>query len=131
LEWTVQEIHPALRPDYGATFSIDVDGVEQLVVVQEVKRNAEEFNPDEVLTNIKQAIAEIHELQAYAVVLVKPGNVLKTSSGKIQRRACKASFLAGELEVLADWSENPKYTASYRRLQGEVDSLLEKVQVAH
>ncbi|ABA21272.1 AMP-dependent synthetase and ligase [Trichormus variabilis ATCC 29413] len=132
LEWTVQEIHPALRPDYGAAFSIDVDGVEQLVIVQEVKRKPEEeFNTDEVLTNIRQAIAEIHELQAYAVVLVKPGNVLKTSSGKIQRRACKASFLAGELEVLADWSENPKYTASYRRLQGEVDSLLEKVQVTH
>jgi acyl-CoA synthetase (AMP-forming)/AMP-acid ligase II len=131
LEWTVQQIHPALRPDYGAAFSIDVEGVEQLVVVQEVKRNPEEFNPDEVLTNIKQAIAEIHELQAYAVVLVKPGNVLKTSSGKIQRRACKANFLAGELEVLADWSENPKYTASYRQLQGEVNSLLEKVQVAH
>lgn len=131
LEWTVQQIHPALRPDYGAAFSIDVDGVEQLVVVQEVKRNPEEFDPDEVLSNIKQAIAEIHELQAYAVLLVKPGNVLKTSSGKIQRRACKASFLAGELAVLADWSENPKYTASYRQLQGEVDSLLEKVQVAH
>ncbi|MBD2346461.1 fatty acyl-AMP ligase [Anabaena subtropica] len=132
LEWTVQEIHPALRPDYGAAFSIDVDGVEQLVVVQEVKRKPEEeFNADEVLTNIRQAIAEIHELQAYAVVLVKPGNVLKTSSGKIQRRACKASFLAGELEVLADWSENPKYTANYRRLQGEVNSLLEKVQVTH
>ncbi|QLE56266.1 fatty acyl-AMP ligase [Nostoc sp. TCL26-01] len=131
LEWTVQQIHPALRPDYGAAFSIEVDGVEQLVIVQEVKRNPEAFDPDEILTSIKQAIAEIHELQVYAVALVKPGNVLKTSSGKIQRRACKTSFLTGELEVLADWSESPKFTASYRQLQGEVDSLLQKVQVTH
>lgn len=131
LEWTVQQIHPCLRPDYGAAFSIDVNGVEQLVVVQEVKRNPEDFNADEVISAIRQAIAEIHELQVYAVVLAKPGNVLKTSSGKIQRRACKASFLAGELEVFADWSENPKFSASYRKLSEEVDSLLDKVQVTH
>lgn len=129
LEWTVQQIHPGLRPDYGAAFSIDVDGTEQLVIVQEVQRNPGVLNAEEVISEIKQAIAEVHELQSYAVVLVKPGNVLKTSSGKIQRRACKASFLAGELEVLADWSENPRFTASYRQLQGEVDTLLEKVQV--
>jgi acyl-CoA synthetase (AMP-forming)/AMP-acid ligase II len=131
LEWTVQQIHSALRPDYGAAFSIDVDAVERLVIVQEVKRNPEEFEADEVINSIRQAIAEIHELQVYAIVLAKPGNVLKTSSGKIQRRACKASFLSGELGVLADWSENPKFCASYRQLSQEVDSLLDQVQVTH
>ncbi|MEA5550493.1 fatty acyl-AMP ligase [Anabaena cylindrica UHCC 0172] len=127
LEWTVQQIHPALRPDYGAAFSIDVDAVERLVIVQEIKRNSEEFVADELINSIRQAIAEIHELQVYAIVLAKPGNVLKTSSGKIQRRACKASFLTGELGVLADWSENPKFSASYRQLSQEVDSLLDQV----
>lgn len=131
LEWTVQQIHPCLRPDYGAAFSIDVDAVERLVIVQEVKRNPEEFKPEEVISSIQQAIAEIHELQVYAVVLAKPGNVLKTSSGKIQRRACKASFLAGELGVIADWSENPKFSASYQQLSQEVDSLLDQVQITH
>lgn len=131
IEWTVQEIHSCLRPDYGAAFSIQADGVERLVVVQEVKRNHEEFDPDEVITNIRQAIAEIHELQVYALVLAKPGNILKTSSGKIQRRACKASFLANELGVLADWSENPEYSHNYRQLSQEIDTLLDQVQVSH
>jgi acyl-CoA synthetase (AMP-forming)/AMP-acid ligase II len=129
IEWTVQQIHPCLRPDYGAAFSIESEGVERLIVVQEVKRNPEEFTSDEVISNIRQAIAEIHELQVYAVVLAKPGNILKTSSGKIQRRACKASFLSGELEVLSDWSENPKYSNHYRKLSHEVDTLLNQVQV--
>ncbi len=128
IEWTVQQLHPALRPDYGAAFAIEADGEEKLVVVQEVERNPQEFNPEEVLGSMRQAIAEIHELQVHALVLVKPGNVLKTSSGKIQRRACKASFLAGELEVLGEWSENPRLTASYRNLQNKVNSLLEQVQ---
>jgi hypothetical protein len=65
------------------------------------------------------------------VVLAKPGNILKTSSGKIQRRACKTSFLAGELGVLADWSENPKFNANFRKLSDEVDSLLDQVQTTH
>jgi acyl-CoA synthetase (AMP-forming)/AMP-acid ligase II len=131
IEWTVQQIHPCLRPDYGAAFSIDANGEEKLVVVQEVKRNPEEYNPEEVLNNIRQAIAEIHELQVYSVVLAKPGNILKTSSGKIQRRACKSNFLSGELQVLADWNENPQYNNHYRELSKEIDSLLDQVQVKH
>jgi acyl-CoA synthetase (AMP-forming)/AMP-acid ligase II len=130
IEWTVQQVHPALRPDYGAAFAIEVEGTEQLVVVQEVERNPQAFDRDEVITNIRQAIAETHELQAYAVVLAKPGNILKTSSGKIQRRACKDSFLASELEVLADWSENPRFSSRFQKLQGDVNSLLEQVQIA-
>ena len=131
LEWIVQQVHPCLRPDYGGAFSIDADGVERLVIVQEVKRNPEEFTADEVMTVIRQAIAETHELQVFAVVLANPGNIHKTSSGKIQRRACKTSFLPGELEVLADWSDNPKYNANYRKLSKKVDTLLDQVQVAH
>ncbi|HBE21592.1 MAG TPA: AMP-dependent synthetase [Cyanobacteria bacterium UBA11149] len=127
IEWTVQQVHPALRPDYGATFSIEVGGEEKLVILQEVERRTQDVDFDTVIADIRQAVAEDHELTAYAVVLVKPGNILKTSSGKIQRRAGKASFLAGELEVVADWSENPKLTAKYRELQGAVDSLAQQV----
>ncbi|HEY9646599.1 MAG TPA: fatty acyl-AMP ligase [Chroococcidiopsis sp.] len=128
IEWTVQQVHPALRPDYGAAFSVMVDQDEKLIVVQEVERNPQEFDTDEVLSNIRQAIAEIHELQAHAIILVKPGNVLKTSSGKIQRRACKASLEAGELQVIADWSEDPRFKAQFRDLEGDVDSLFQKLQ---
>lgn len=128
IEWTVQQVHPALRPDYGATFSIEVGGEERLVILQEVERRTQDVDFDTVIADIRQMVAEDHELNAYAVVLVKPGNILKTSSGKIQRRAGRASFLAGELEVVADWSENPKLTAKYRELQGAVDSLAAQVQ---
>jgi acyl-CoA synthetase (AMP-forming)/AMP-acid ligase II len=129
IEWTVQQVHPALRPDYGAAFSVEINGEERLVVVQEVERQQQQnLDCDEVIASIRQAIAEQHELQVYGVVLAKPGNILKTSSGKIQRRACKASWLSGELEVLADWSENPTLTAKYRNLQAEVNSLLKQVQ---
>ncbi len=131
IEWTVQQIGEAMRPDYGACFSIIEDGEEQLIVVQEVERTYQQgLDADELIAEIRQAISEAHELQVYGVALVKSGNVLKTSSGKIQRQKCKASFLAGELEVVADWSENPRLTAKVRSLQNEVESLAQQLSSA-
>ena len=128
IEWTVQQTHAAMRPDYGACFSIIEDGEERLVVVQEVGRSHQNtIDADDLIAEIRQSISEAHELQVYAVALVKSGNVLKTSSGKIQRRKCRASFLAGELETLADWSENPKLTAKVRDLESEVNALAHKL----
>ncbi len=131
IEWTVQQTDEAMRPDYGACFSIIEDGEEQLIVVQEVERTQQQsLDADELIAEIRQAISEAHELQVYAIALVKSGNVLKTSSGKIQRQKCKASFLAGELEVVADWSENPRLTAKVRSLQNEVDVLVQQLSSA-
>ncbi|MEO0756446.1 MAG: fatty acyl-AMP ligase [Cyanobacteria bacterium J06648_16] len=131
IEWTVQQVHPAMRPNYGACFSIIVDGEEQLVVVQEVERSHQKDLPaEEIITEIRQAISEAHELQVYAIALVKSGNVLKTSSGKIQRQGCKASFKAGTLEVLADWSENPSLTAKVRNLHNEVETLAKQLETS-
>ena len=131
IEWTVQQLHPALRPDYGAAFSIIEEGEEKLVVVQEVERQHQlTLAADEILADIRQAISETHELQVSAIALVKSGNVLKTSSGKIQRRACRNSFLTGQLEVIADWSEHPQLTAKMRGLNGDIDALERQIQTA-
>ncbi|NEQ52085.1 MAG: fatty acyl-AMP ligase [Leptolyngbya sp. SIO3F4] len=129
IEWTVQNVSPMLRPDYGACFSIIDEGEEQLVVVQEVERSQQkELDVAEMMAEIRQAISEAHELQVYAIALVKSGNVLKTSSGKIQRRACRNRFVAGELDVIADWSENPSLTTKVRGLHKEVESLAKQLK---
>jgi natural product biosynthesis luciferase-like monooxygenase protein len=53
-----------------------------------------------VSATIRQAVAQQHDLQVYAVLFLKPGSIFKTSSGKLQRHACRESFLAGTLEVI-------------------------------
>lgn len=105
LEWTVQSLSESLRPDYGAAFSITANGEERLVVVQEVERKAKLENPDELIADIRQEIAEQHEIMPYGIVLAKGGTVLKTASGKIQRRACKQNFLANNINAVASWVE--------------------------
>jgi non-ribosomal peptide synthase protein (TIGR01720 family) len=99
IELTVEQSHEALQPGGGAAFSVEVGGEERLVGVQEVKRTyLRKLVVEEVLEAIRQAVSQAHELQVYGVLLIKPARIPKTSSGKIQRRACRAMFLAGEFD---------------------------------
>jgi acyl-CoA synthetase (AMP-forming)/AMP-acid ligase II len=101
IEMSAERSHPALRHGCGAAFSVPVNGEEQLVVVQELEFR-QRPNLAEVSKAIRRAVAEEHGIQLHDVVLLKPGSIPKTSSGKIQRHACKTGFLAGTLEVAAD-----------------------------
>ncbi|MBG1243505.1 non-ribosomal peptide synthetase [Nostoc sp. NZL] len=99
IELTTECSHSSLRSGSSAAFSVEVGDEEQLVVVQELEFRAKP-NIDEVTAAIRQAVTEEHEVQVYGVVLIKGGTIPKTSSGKIQRRATKADFLAGKLDVI-------------------------------
>ena len=128
IELTAQKSHPALRPNFGAAFTIELKRLEQLVIVQEVERSyLRKLNVNEVVGNIREAVTAEHSLQVYATVLVKTGSIPKTSSGKIRRHACQAEFLTGSLNVVEDWRKAPWQKAKFRCLQNDVESLLEKV----
>jgi acyl-CoA synthetase (AMP-forming)/AMP-acid ligase II len=101
IEATVEESDPALRPGCGAAIAVEVAGEERLVTIQEVERGYHKEDAEEVIGAIRQRVAEEHGLQIYAIVLVKPGSIPKTTSGKIQRFACRERFLAGTLEIVA------------------------------
>ncbi|CAG0933466.1 nonribosomal peptide synthetase DhbF [Thermoflexales bacterium] len=101
IEQTVERSHPALRPGCCAAFSITVANEEQLVVAQEVNHLATEQDWHAAIRAIRQAVAEEHAVQVHRVALLAAGSILKTSSGKIQRQACRAGFLADSLEVVA------------------------------
>ncbi|MFJ8579618.1 SDR family NAD(P)-dependent oxidoreductase [Micromonospora sp. NPDC093277] len=104
IEFTVEQSDPKLRPGCGVACSVEVDGEEQLVVIQEVGGNRSQLDAERVITAIRGAVSQEHGLQAYDVVLIKQGSIPKTSSGKLQRHAARQSYLAGRLEVLASWS---------------------------
>lgn len=112
IELTTERSHPACRAGWGAAFSVSIDendgnntqGIEKLVVVQEIERTAlRSLNGEEVIWAIRRAIAEEHELQPDAVVLTKPGSIPKTTSGKVQRIICRTRFLKNQFVVLDNW----------------------------
>ena len=52
---------------------------------------------------IRQAVAEEHTVEVYAINLLKTGSIAKTTSGKIQRRLCRIQFLEGTLNSVGNW----------------------------
>ncbi|MBL3657518.1 non-ribosomal peptide synthetase/type I polyketide synthase [Fulvivirga sediminis] len=108
VEYTVEKCHPDLKPASGAAFStLSDDGDEVLVIIQELERTSlQNFNKDEIIKHIRSAVAVNHDIQVGVIILLKTLGVPKTSSGKIQRRACKKAFIEDSLEVMAQW-HNP------------------------
>lgn len=102
IEHTVQDAHASVRAGCCAAFAYESDGEERLVVVAEVERTA---LPPEVIGAITRAIAEVHGLRAHRVALLRAGTIPKTTSGKIQRQACKRALFSHALDVVAEQSE--------------------------
>ncbi|HEY0330327.1 MAG TPA: AMP-binding protein [Rhodopseudomonas sp.] len=104
IERAAQAAHPALRVDGGAAFSIAGDqGAEQVVLVQELERTQRRTDPAPLFSAISAAVWQTLELQLSRIVLVEPGAVLRTSSGKIQRAANRQAWRDGALAVIAEW----------------------------
>jgi acyl carrier protein len=103
VEATVSGCDDALLSDAGAVFTVDQDGTEQLVILHEVKPSRlAELDPEPVFRAIVGAVIEQHEVKPTAVVLLRPGGILRTSSGKVQRHACREAYLAKQLPVVAE-----------------------------
>lgn len=104
IEQTVESCHPMLRPGCGAAFSVEIEGEERLIIAHEVQRQfLRKLNPEEIIGAIRQAIADRHLADVFAVVLLKTGSLPKTTSGKVQRQGCRRQFLAGTLEIVGQW----------------------------
>jgi acyl-CoA synthetase (AMP-forming)/AMP-acid ligase II len=103
IEAAVEASHPAFRPGCCAAFAVDVASKERLVVVAEVdhRRSSAQgtaLTPQEMIKAARRAISEQHEVMTHDLVLLQSGSIPKTSSGKLQRHACRAGYLAGSLE---------------------------------
>ena len=106
IEHAVNGADPAFRPECCAAFSIDFDDKEQLVVVQEIEPRLRHLDADASLRAIRRVVATQFDLEVFAIVLAKAGEISKTSSGKTQRSASRARFQSGELQELARWQVN-------------------------
>ncbi|HEX2224310.1 MAG TPA: AMP-binding protein, partial [Thermoanaerobaculia bacterium] len=102
IERTVEESHPAVRPGAVAAFSVeagDGDSEERLVIALELEdRRAGSDLVAAVAEAARRAVAEMHEARVWEVVALRPGGLPRTSSGKLQRHACRAAYQSGRWE---------------------------------
>ncbi len=124
IEKTVEDTHPALHAGCSAAFSVTVDRQERLVVAVEVTRNyrpltegsteeptgnvegVQVLDTKKLLKQVRAAVAEEHDILLSELVLLKTGTINKTSSGKIQRQACRADYLNQTLDLWLGSQDN-------------------------
>lgn len=111
IELTVEQAHPAIRSGHCVAFSHEQHETENLIILAEVNHRdspqihfsdttaQSPLNMQEIVRSVRKAVNEQHEVRAHKILLLKTGEILKTSSGKLQRRACQQAFLQDTLKT--------------------------------
>jgi acyl-CoA synthetase (AMP-forming)/AMP-acid ligase II len=98
VEFVVEESHGAIAQRRLAAFSVPAEGGEALVVVAERYRYEDASGAlDAVAAAARQAVSVELAVALKEFVLIEPDTIPRTSSGKIERKATRARYLAGEL----------------------------------
>ncbi|WP_122257277.1 non-ribosomal peptide synthetase [Pseudomonas salomonii] len=135
IEQTVEREVEVVRKGRVAAFAVNHQGLEGIGIAAEISRSVQKILPPEALIKaIRQAVAEAYQEAPSVVVLLNPGALPKTSSGKVQRSACALRHADGSLDSYAQFP-NLQAQASESRLESELQKQIaaiwcEQLQVA-
>ena len=99
---------PAIASSATAAFSVDIDAVELLILAVEIRRElagrgqpgADAIDAPAIARGVRAAVAAEHDVTPHEVVLLRPGALPRTTSGKINRGAARHAYLSGTLDRL-------------------------------
>jgi len=118
LEETAGGAHSALPAGRAAAFGVEEQGETAVIVVHEMPREGRRSLDAATMTQaIRTAILDSHGLSLKDVLMVKPGALPMTSSGKIQRGRCREMYLAGGLAGLIWPQAEPSTRATASRIE--------------
>jgi fatty-acyl-CoA synthase len=99
LEWTIEQSVPEVRSGGVAAFSVDEDGQEILILAIET-RGADPAAYGKLMAEAGDRVRAQHGLEG-RVLLLPPGTLPYTSSGKLSRSATRQRYAAGILAAVA------------------------------
>jgi acyl-CoA synthetase (AMP-forming)/AMP-acid ligase II len=94
VEDSVRDCHASVRPGGVAAFGVPGEAGERLVLFVETREKKAPV--EEIAEAVRRRVFEAHGLAVDEVVVGAQGLVLKTTSGKVRRRACRQAFLEGK-----------------------------------
>ncbi|HET6998272.1 MAG TPA: fatty acyl-AMP ligase [Solirubrobacterales bacterium] len=103
IEYSAEAASPLVRSHCGAAFEQEVEGEVRIAMLLEVDLPENEEGYEEIMAAVRKRVAEDLDLPLYWIGLCSRGTVPKTTSGKIQRRLCKALVVDGDVELLAEY----------------------------
>ncbi|KPA98413.1 AMP-binding protein, partial [Pseudomonas asplenii] len=102
IEQTIEREVDVVRKGRVAAFAVTRDGQDGIGIAAEISRSVQKILPaDALIKLIRQAVAEAYQEAPSVVVLLNPGALPKTSSGKLQRSACRNRLADGSLDSYA------------------------------
>ena len=107
LERTVEEVGRAIRPGCAAVFALAPDGDEIAAAIEvDLPKTGMLNNTDltAIVDRIRADVVQMHGVQLSAVVVLAAGSLPKTTSGKLQRFACREGLASGNLQTIAMWT---------------------------
>ncbi|HEY4819746.1 MAG TPA: fatty acyl-AMP ligase, partial [Xanthobacteraceae bacterium] len=96
IEATIHEIaDDRLRHGSNAVFAAEIGGKERIIVAVELSRPPGRMSGDlaPIRAAIGAAVARTHDVTVHDVAFLAPGEIPRTSSGKIRRHLCRAQYL--------------------------------------
>ena len=97
LEQALEALRPRLQT--AVAFAVEAQRSERLVIVAEVDAALDEAGQAGLQDAIRQALRQ-EEVTPHAVVLVPPGGIVRTATGKLARFATRDAYLAGSLPAV-------------------------------
>lgn len=101
IEWTLSQIDE-LAPNSSTVFLLDDEDPDSVVVVAGLKMLSEQETWPELCNTISARIYEEFQLKVSRVAFIRPRDLPKTTSGKIQRSVTRDRYRQGELPCLGD-----------------------------
>jgi acyl-CoA synthetase (AMP-forming)/AMP-acid ligase II len=92
-ELAATDAHPSLMPGASAAFGIDVDGEERVVLMHETRPGQDQVLVEDVAYQVRKAVSDMLKVPLATFVLLKPGSLPRSASGKIQRFQCRQQYL--------------------------------------
>ena len=136
IEQTIEREVEVVRKGRVAAFAVNDQGLEGIGIAAEISRSVQKILPPEALIKaIRQAVAEACQQAPSVVVLLNPGALPKTSSGKVQRAACALRHADGSLDSYAQFpgQQGPASEVALESdLQQQIAAIwCEQLQLAH
>lgn len=106
IEWIAQSQDGLIKNNCGAVFLVDDPrgGSRRIVLVQEIEKDVSSAQIDKLISLVHQSVLDEMQVFINEIVFIQTASIPRTSSGKIQRRLTKKSWLEGGLSIISSRS---------------------------
>lgn len=104
IESVASASHPAIHALPSIVFQLQTKNQHHLILVQEIdyrKITTDVFT--EITEVIYQTVLQEYNLKLHEIILIKPHQCPKTSSGKLMRSRCKTNYVKQSIEAVFHW----------------------------